>query len=233
MYVALAAAFAWPHAASARGRKKVDDPTFTDPRKAPLPGRHRFRLGVEVIYQRLSAGIDPDTGAAQRYHFTPILVDFAYHLQIVKRMMIRPSFALGPNVANSRNAMPFVVHPALYVGYQGRMFGIAAGYGWYQSVILVKDAMNAIRNDVGQPIITNNNHVGGELSLTTRVHGGAISVAARFGMTWSHIQHFSELDKRDWYPALMFYGGWYFGDGNGSLKKAREARRRARAQQTP
>lgn len=216
------------HAKKDKKKKKSveDDPTFVDPRKAPLPGRHRFRLGVSVIYQRLSAAVD-DNGNSQRFHFAPIMADFAYHLQVLGRLMIRPSFAIGPNVANSRDAMPLVINPAIYTGYQGSILGIAAGYGWYQSVILNKDAVNAIRNDQGQPIITNNHHVGGEISLTTRIDSGALTLAARFGGTRSHLQHF-DLDKVRWYPAMMFLGGWYFGDGNGSVKRSRERRRRTK-----
>jgi hypothetical protein len=34
------------------------------------------------------------------------MLDLAYQVQVFKYMMIRPSFAIGGNVANSRNAMP-------------------------------------------------------------------------------------------------------------------------------
>src|SRR5512134_3649569 len=99
----LGSLFAAPSLAEARvaddeSELQTEDPRFVDPRKRQLPPRHRFRLGMEVGYMRLSAAVDADTGESQRFHFVPLTASFAYQAQFLKRAMIRPELCLGPNV---------------------------------------------------------------------------------------------------------------------------------------
>lgn len=198
---------------------------FTDPRKRTLPPMHRFRMGIELAYVRLSAALDENTGDTQRFHLVPLGLDFAYQLQFLKYAMLRPSLGFAGNVGNSMEAMPFIIHPQLHTGYQGRIVGVALGYGFFQPIPARKDVSSAVRGGLGQPIITNNHHVGGEISATTRVDSGALSFQLRLAGVRSHLQHFA-LDEKGWRFMLMFNAGWYFGDG--SKQRARRAERRRR-----
>lgn len=238
--VAVAVALGAPQPThAAPGRKKsadieAEDPTFVDPRKPKLPRTHRFRIGVEFLYERLSAIVDED-GDKVRYHFFPIMLDLAYQAQFLKYLMVRPAFAFGPNVANTLEAMPFIVHPKLHFGYQGAIMGVAAGYGFFSSVINRVDARSTIRNQPQQPVITGNHHIDGELSVTTRIDRGALSIIVRGGGVNGRLQHNTTtgselpLNKRRWDFLLTANLGWYFGDGSKSRKR-REERRRRRAE---
>jgi hypothetical protein len=204
-----------------------DDPTFIDPRKRVPPPRHRFRLGLELGYMRLSAAIDADTGEKQRFHYIPLLADFAYQAQFLRYMMVRPSLAMGTNVGNTVEAMPIIIHPQIHSGYQGSIVGAAFGVGYFSSLINRKDVISAQRGGLGEPVSLNNWHVGGELSFTTRIDRGALSVILRGMGVNGRTQHF-ELDKRRWRFMFTFNIGWYFGDGHKQLARQQE-RRRAKA----
>ena len=185
-----------------------DDPTFVDPRRRQPPPIHRFRLGLEFAYVKLSSAIDANTGKTQRFHYIPMLADFAYQAQFLKYMMVRPSLGLGPNIGNTLEAMPLIIHPQLHVGYQGSIVGVAFGYGFFQPLIQRKDVVSASRGGLGEPIIVNNHHVGGELSFTTRVDRGALSFIVRVAGVRSHLMHF-ELDKPKSRRALLSFNiGW-------------------------
>jgi hypothetical protein len=222
--IAAAALGCWPAAASAMARDG-EDPTFVDPRRRQLPPMHRFRLGIQLGYMRLSSAVDADTGKSQRFHFIPMLADFGYQLQFAKYLMLRPALAVGTNTSNTLEAMPVIINPTLHVGYQGSIVGAAFGYGFFQPVIARKDIVSNSRQGLGQPIITNNHQVGGELSFTTRVDRGALSFILRFAGVRSHLQHF-ELDKpKSWRAMFTVNVGWFFGDG--SKQRARQRQRRA------
>jgi hypothetical protein len=192
---------------------------------------------MQIEYIRLSAALDEDTGETQRFHWLPLAVDVAYQAQFLKYMMIRPSLAFGVNVANSVEAMPLTIHPQLHFGYQGGLVGAAIGYGWFTPPLQRKDARSEIRGGLGQPVITNNHHIGVELSFTTRIHArreqapgaGELSFQIRIAGVNSRTQHF-DLDKRRWRLMVMFNAGWYFGDGR-RAKKRRQQRQRERALQ--
>lgn len=204
-----------------------DDPSFVDPRKPRLPRTHRFRLGVEILYERLSKAINENTGEAQRFHFAPLMLDLAYQAQFLKYVMIRPAFAFGPNIANSSTAMPFIIHPKLHFGYQGSIVGAAVGYGFFTSVIYRQDAISEIRGGLEQPTIWENHHVDAELSATTRVDRGALSFIVRAGAVHGHLLHLT-IDKERWDFLLTLNGGWYFGDGTRAKKRQKERRERRR-----
>ncbi len=193
---------------------------FVDPRARPLPRKHRFRLGLQMDYMRLSAAIDEDTEKVQRFQFIPLQLDFAYQGRIGRYIMVRPSLAIGGNPANTVEAMPMVVHPQLFTGYQGRLVGVALGYGFLGAPVQNKDAVSDIRGGLGQPILSNAHHIGGELSFTTRVHrhresapgAGELSIILRVAGLNGRTQHF-EIDTRRWRAMFTFGLGWYFGDG--------------------
>jgi hypothetical protein len=218
-----------PQALAAGGTTtaELEEEGLYDPRKQYTTMRHRFRLGLQIEYIRLSAAIDQETGETDRFHYLPLGLEFAYQLQFLKYMMLRPSIAVGGVIFNTTESMPMMIHPMLHTGYQGRMLGIAFGYGWFTPPIRNKDARSRTRDDVGQPVILNNHHVGVEASLTTRIDRGALSFQLRFAGVTSRTQHF-ELDSRRWRPMLMFNLGWYFGDGRKQAERQRKRRRTRR-----
>lgn len=205
------------------------DDGVIDPRERRPPATHRFHLGFQMDYVRLSAAIDED-GKTQRFHYLPLQLDFAYQVQLLKVLMLRPSLAFGFNPANTLEAMPTVVHPQLFGGYQGKGFGAALGYGYLHPVPARKDVISNTRGGLGQPVITANHAVRVELSYTTRIDRGALSFALRLGGLKSHIRHY-ELDERGWRFFVGLNAGWYFGDGRRASEReqARRERRRERS----
>jgi len=220
-----------PSVASAR-ESESEDPTFVDPRKRKLPPMHRFRLGLEVGYMRLSAAVDADTGEKQRFHYVPMLASFAYQLQFLKYAMLRPELGLGTNVGNTIEAMPFIIHPQLHVGYQGALVGAALGYGYFHAPYNRKDVVSAARGGLGEPVSLHNHHIGGELSFTTRVDKGALSFILRAMGVNGRTQHF-DLDKRRWRFMFTFNFGWYFGDGSKQRARQEQRRREKAAAEAP
>ena len=196
------------------------DEGFFDPRKRLLPRKHRFRLGVQLDYMRLSAAVDEESGRVQRFHFIPLQLDFAYQARIRDYLMIRPSLAIGGNPGNTLEAMPLVIHPQIYSGFQGRLVGVALGYGYLGAPIQNKDATSEIRGGLGQPILSNAHQIGGELSFTTRVHrsrdsapgAGELSILLLVSGVNGRTRHF-DIDSRRWRAMFTFGLGWYFGDG--------------------
>jgi hypothetical protein len=220
-----------PRVAHARAQdgEDVEDPTFVDPRKRQLPPPHRFRLGLEIGYMRLSAAVDADTGEKQRFHFVPMLASFAYQAQFLKRAMVRPELGMGVNLGNTIEAMPFIIHPQFHIGYQGALVGAAVGYGYFHPIPARKDVISENRGGLGQPVTLHNHHIGGELSFTTRVDKGALSFILRVMGVNGRTQHF-DLNKRRWRFMFTFNMGWYF--GTGAKQRARqEQRRREKAAQ--
>lgn len=220
---------ALPRPARTRAEPAELGPGVYDPRKRRLPRAHRFRLAFQLDHVRLSAAANED-GESQRFHYLPLQLDFAYQAQFLKYVMLRPSLALGGNPANTAEAMPAVVHPQIFGGFQGAGFGAALGYGYMHPFPVTKDVISDTRGGLGQPIITANHAVRVEISYTTRVHSGALSFAFRMGGLKSHIRHY-DLDDRSW---RFFWGltmGWYFGDGRRAEERQqeREQRRRERS----
>lgn len=199
-----------------------------DPRKRPPPRTHRFRLGFQMDYVRLSAAQDMETGETQRFHYLPLQLDFAYQVQLFKVLMLRPSLAIGGNPANTAEAMPAVVHPQLFGGYQGKAFGAALGYGYLHPFPVQKDVISLTRGGLGQPVITANHAVRVEASYTTRVHYGALTLALRLGGLKSHIRHYDTLDERSWRFFMGLNVGWFFGDGHRSEERQRQRQERRR-----
>lgn len=193
---------------------------LTDPRRRPPPPRHRLRLAILSDYIRASAALGRD-GKITRFHYATLMLDLAYQVQVFKYMMIRPSFAFGGNVANSRNAMPMAIQPGLFAGYQGALLGVAGGY----SFILPFPATIGINNGHNgptQPVLYDNHVLQGEVSLTTRVDRGALNFAVRVGAMKSHLIHL-DIDKRRWSAALTLSAGWFF---DLSARRRRPARAR-------
>jgi hypothetical protein len=201
-------------------------PGIVDPRQRRPPRTHRFRLGFQIDYVRLSAAVD-ENGMTQRFHYLPLQLELAYQLQFLKHFMVRPSLAFGANPANTAESMPAVVHPQLFGGYQGRAFGVALGYGYLHPFPVRKDVISDTRGGLGQPVITANHALRAELSYTTRVDRGALSFALRLGGVKSHIRHY-DLDERGWRFMVGLNVGWYFGDGHKSEERERERRERRR-----
>jgi hypothetical protein len=198
---------------------------LTDPRRRPPPPRHRLRLAIVSDYVRASAAQGRD-GKVTRFHYATLMLDLAYQVQLFKVMMIRPSFAFGGNVANSRNAMPFAIQPALFAGYQGALLGVAAGY----SFILPFPAtigVNNNHNGATQPVLYDNHLLQGEVSLTTRVDRGALNFGLRVGAMKSHLIHLN-IDKRRWAPVLTLSAGWFW-----DLSTRRRRPPRPRPEETP
>ncbi|MFY0530987.1 hypothetical protein [Nannocystis pusilla] len=120
-------------AADRRGRRSarsIGNEGLSDPRQRQLPARHRLRIAIVADWVRASQACDDSPKRCERFHFAPLLLDFAYQLQFARYAMFRPSIGIGYNVGNSRNAMPAVLQPSLFAGYQGKLFGAAAGWSF-------------------------------------------------------------------------------------------------------
>ncbi len=203
---------------------------LTDPRKRPTPPRHRLRLALLSDAMRTSAAIGRD-GKTTRFYYATLMIDLAYQVQVFKYMMIRPSFAIGGNVANSRQAMPGAVQPGLAFGYQGNLLGIALVYSLLVPFPRTIGANNGHGGPTQPAFIgltpladgrkgTPSQIIQGEVSLTTKVDRGALNFAVRVGAMHYHIKHLNIDDKR---ASMMvtLTAGWFFDLG---------ARRRRRAE---
>lgn len=210
--LALALAAASTPALAARGRvttAELAEEGLTDPRLAKLPRRHRFRLALVADYVRTTRACNADATRCTRFQFVPLTVDFAYQLQFLRYVSFRASLGLGPNVANSRHAMPFAIHPGGYLGVQTSLFG--AGF-MYSYILVVPARANADngRGGLGEPLLWNDHLVQGELSLTTRIDRGALNFGLRVGGMKTHLTHY-DLDRVRWFPVVTFSLGWFFG----------------------
>lgn len=205
---------------------ELSESGLSDPRARPRPPRHRIRLALLSDYVRASAAVTKD-GRVTRFHFAPLMIDVAYQLQFLKHLMLRPSFAVGGNVANSRNAMPLVIQPGIFTGYQGALLGVAVGYTFIQPLGATIGVTNGHPGGLVQPVLNKNHAVQLELSLTTKVDRGALNFAVRFGPVSAHLYHLT-IDERKWRMALTLSAGWFFELGARSRRKQREA-----AQQQP
>lgn len=235
----LLVALGWPLLASpvhAAPSKTDEAPEFYDPRVRERPRTHRFRMGLQLDYVRLSAAVNQQTGDSQRFHWVPLQLDFAYQAQFLRYFMVRPSFAIGPNIGNTFVSMPFVVHPQLHAGYQGALFGAAVGYGYFTPPLKFKDYVSTIRGGEGRPVFEHAHHLNVEANLTTRVHrrrrgapgAGALSFMVRLGAVRGTLRHF-EVKSERWRFMFTTSIGWYFGDGT-RLRERRAERRAARAE---
>ncbi len=204
MLIALAPASA---AARRPSKAQLAAEGLTDPRVRPPPPRHRLRLAILSDYMRASAALGRD-GKVTRFHYATLMLDVAYQVQFLKYAMVRPSLAIGGNVANSRQAMPAAIQPGLFAGYQGALLGVAVGY----SFLAPFPATIGINNGHGgatQPVLNNNHLLQGEVSLTTRLDRGALNFALRYGGVKSHLYHL-DIDKKRWSGVLTLSAGWFF-----------------------
>jgi hypothetical protein len=217
--VLLAAALVAPTARAGEKDKKFDESEgFVDPRTRDLPRTHRFRLAIMGGYIRLTQASNDD-GETQRFHFAPLVLDAGYQAQFARYLMARISVAAGGNVANSRNAMPGVVFPRAHFGFQGKMFGFAATYGFMATFPITPNATDGRSQSLGQPAIANNHVIGGEPSFTTRVDRVALTIALGVSGVRSQLSHYN-LSGTRWYPMFTLGFGAYF---DGTLRRARRA----------
>lgn len=189
-----------------------------DPRARPLPRRHRLRIGLLADWVRLSEACTANCQRRQRFHFAPLMIDIGYQAQIFRRFMIRPSLAIGGNVANTRNAMPIVLQQNIFVGYQGALLGAAAGYS---HIFPFPTTVNNTDGHMGlaQPGLVGNHVVSGELSLTTRFdQRSRLFFALRLGGMKTHLMHL-DIDKHRWFFILGFNAGWYIDLGEGRRRR--------------
>lgn len=194
---------------------------LTDPRARTKPPRHRVRLAILSDYMRAGAAATKN-GQITRFHFAPLMLDLAYQLQFLKYMMIRPSFAIGYNVANSRNAMPVILQPGVFTGYQGSLLGVAAGYTFIQPVGATIGVDSGRPGALVQPVLNKNHAIQVEVSLTTRLDRGALNFALRYGAVSGHIYHYDK-DERRWSGVLTLSAGWFFEPGARRRRMQREA----------
>jgi len=215
------AQLAAPQVAAARRPTTAElaEDGLTDPRKRQPPPRHRLRLGLLSDALRTTAALGRD-GKTTRFYYATLMLDLAYQVQVFKHVMIRPSFAIGGNVANSRNAMPAAIQPSLFVGYQGALLGVAVGYSLLVPFPRVVGATNG-HGGPTQPAFlgitplengkkgTPSQAISAEVSLTTRVDRGALNFAARVGGLHYHLKHLNIEDKR-WSFMVTLSAGWFF-----------------------
>ena len=215
------AQLAAPQVAAARRPTTAElaEDGLTDPRKRQPPPRHRLRLGLLSDALRTTAALGRD-GKTTRFYYATLMLDLAYQVQVFKHLMIRPSFAIGGNVANSRQAMPGAVQPGLAIGYQGKLLGAAAVYSLLVPFPRTIGANNGHGGPTQPAFIgltpladgrkgTPSQIIQVELSLTTRVDRGALNFAVRVGGMHYHLKHLNLDDKR-WSPMVTLSAGWFF-----------------------
>ncbi|GEM_PF-1559988 len=193
---------------AARGKPREFDTSKgeVDPRHRARPRRHRFRLAIHSHWVRLTQTLNPQTNETERFHYAPMHLDLAYQAQFLKWMMVRVALGVGGNVANTRNAMPVSIFPQLYLGYQGKVAGVAFGYG-FDWTAAAGDGRSANGSfTLEQPVIRNNHVVTGEFSVTSRIDKVALTFALAVGGMQSQLTHFAEANKR-----FRFYLGLHAG----------------------
>ena len=151
-----------------------------------------------------------------------MMLDLGYQVQFLRRLMFRPAIAFGANVANSRHSMPLSLEPQAYLGYQGKSFGLAAGYAYPLNFPLLKDGYDGRPNSIGGPIIYRNHVVRGELSFTSRIDRVALTFAAGGGVISSILSHFDRTDRK-WRPIFHFQCGVFF---DGSIMRAKKKQKK-------
>lgn len=197
-----------------------------DPRKRELPRTHRFRLALHSHWVRLNQTQNPATDEFERFHFAPLMLDFAYQAQFLRYAMVRLAVAVGGNVANTRNAMPAVIYPQAYVGVQTKVFGAAFGYGYDWTVPTFAGASANFGSALEQPVITRNHVVMGEVSATSRIDRVALTFSLALGGIQSDLSHLSTVNDRSWRFYLGLQAGMFF---DGTLRRERKARKRDKA----
>lgn len=212
--------------------KRARDRTFDtsmgerDPRVRSRPRTHRFRLALAAHWIRLTQTQNPDTGEFQRFHYAPLYLDLGYQAQFLKYVMVRLAVGVGANVANSRNAMPISVFPQAYLGYQGKIAGVAFGYGFDWTIPPTFHATANTSNALEQPVITRNHVVMGELSATSRIDRVALTFSFSVGGMQSDLTHFSTYNRK-WRPYIGFGFGVFF---DGSKRREKKALQKADAE---
>ncbi|RMG95060.1 MAG: hypothetical protein D6705_14480 [Deltaproteobacteria bacterium] len=219
---------------SRRFKDETDPATgYVDPRARKLPRTHRFRLGLEAFYMRLTRARGND-GSTQQFHLAPLGIDAAYQAQFLKYMMARLSLAFAINAANTFAAMPYHIHPKLHLGYQGKLVGVAIGYGYFTPLYYLIDQVDPVRGGLPEPVVRNNHHIDGELSFTTRDYHGALSFIFRVSAVHSTLDHLNRRAEKGWRPMFTLNVGWFFGETERGRKRrlareaAREQRKKAR-----
>lgn len=196
-----------------------------DPRERKLPRTHRFRLAIHSHWVRLTQTQNPDTGEVERFHYAPMHLDLGYQAQFLRWVMVRIAVGVGGNVANTKNAMPLSIFPQAFVGYQGKVAGVAFGYG-FDWTAAAGDGRTSNRSfALEQPVIRLNHVVMGELSFTSRIDRVALTFALDLGGMQSNLTHFAEANKR-WRFYVGFHAGVFF---DGTKRREKKARERAEA----
>lgn len=211
-----------------RARDRAFDTSMgeKDPRVRSRPRTHRFRLAMAAHWIRLTQTQNPNTGEFERFHYAPMYLDLAYQAQFLEYVMVRLAVGVGANVANSRNAMPVSVFPQAYLGYQGKIVGLAFGYGFDWTIPPVFHATANTSNALEQPVITRNHVVMGELSATSRIDRVALTFSFAVGGMQSDLTHFDTYNRK-FRPYLGFGFGAFF---DGSKRREKKALRKAEAE---
>jgi hypothetical protein len=197
-----------------------------DPRTRTRPRTHRFRLALTAHWVRLTQTQNPVTDEFERFHYAPMYLDLAYQAQFLKYVMVRLAVGIGMNVANTRNAMPVSVFPQFYAGYQGKVVGVAFGYGFDWTIPPVFHATANTSNALEQPVITRNHIVMGELSATSRIDRVALTFSLSIGGIQSDLTHFDTYNRK-WRPYVGFGFGAFF---DGSIRREKKALKKAEAE---
>jgi hypothetical protein len=209
--------------------KRQRDRTFDssmgerDPRVRQRPRTHRFRLAIHAQWVRLTNTTNIETGETTRFHYAPLMLDLGYQAQFLKYVMVRLAVAVGGNVANSRHGMPISVLPQFYVGYQGKVVGLAFGYAFDWTIPPTFDAVDpAVKDALREPVITRNHVVTGELSATSKIDKVAMTFSLALGGMQSDLSHY-DTTNRKWRFYMGLQAGVFFDGTRRREKKARKA----------
>lgn len=192
-----------------------------------LPERHSFRLAVTLDYIRLSALRQAGESTGRRYHFFPVGIEPGYQLQFARIMAWRVAAGFALNAANSRHAMRMVFSPRTFVGLQGRMFGLMAGYGLLVPFPVQPNVSTGQPNTGPEPAITANQALALETSLTSRIDRVSMTWALGISAVHSKLTHGNAREHKGWRPMFSTSFGVVVD------RRTVQRRRRERAQREP
>lgn len=224
-YVPGPAALIGPPVYAKRARERTFDTSHgeRDPRVRERPRTHRFRLALHAQHVKLPRA--QVNNESMQFHWAPLMLDLGYQAQFLKYVMVRLAVGIGSNVANSRHSMPVAVYPQGYVGYQGKIVGLAFGYGFLWTIPPTFN-VEVPSTRIESPVITRNHVVKGELSATSRIDRVALTFALALGGVQSDLSHHDTYNRK-WRFYLGLQAGMFF---DGTIRKERKARKQAEAQ---
>ncbi|MEE9386021.1 MAG: hypothetical protein V3V08_21635 [Nannocystaceae bacterium] len=215
-----------PYAAAA----DLEDEGFIDPTRRSLPRRHRLRVATRSNWVSMRRVRSDENGRAKmvRMHLATVMLDLGYQLQFFKYLMARPAIALGPNLANSRHSMPWMVAPQFHLGIQGGLASISAAYSYLFPFPAIINATSGLNGAPIEPVMWKNHAVLGEVAFSSRIDRLALTFAAGAGAVHTEYSHGALVDHKEWRLAFTASVGVYL-DGTIRREQVKRLQQRTSA----